>query len=102
MRSGTLIRVTVGVLLILVLAQGVHAAETYSPIKNITVNGHPWGIAVDSTNGWVYVADKNASEIFTADELSQVTNGYKMIHAWSYADAERYISMIIDSAKEAK
>ena len=57
MKSGALIRVTVGVLLILVLAQGVQAATaiTYSFVKEWPGPGNPWGIAVD--NGWVYAAD---------------------------------------------
>ncbi|MCJ7770448.1 PKD domain-containing protein, partial [Candidatus Bathyarchaeota archaeon] len=71
MRSGTLIRVTVGVLLIFVLAQGVQAAPVqpsmYSFVKEWSGTGHPWSIAVDSTNGWVYAADHTASRIQKSD-----------------------------------
>ena len=61
MRSGTLIRVTIGVLLILILTQGVHAATTtnaYSFVKEWNGPGSPWGIAVDGNDGWVYAADQ--------------------------------------------
>ena len=67
MKSGTLIRVTVGVLFILILAQGVHAApqvqqSTYRFVNEWSGTGHPLSIAVDSTNGWVYAADNTGSK----------------------------------------
>jgi PKD repeat protein len=58
MRSGTLIQVMLGVLLILLFAQGVQAAETYSFVKQWTGPGSLWGIAVDETHGWVYAANQ--------------------------------------------
>ena len=68
MRSGTLIRVTIGVLLILVLFQGVQAAETYSVIMQMSVPSSPWGVVVDNTNGWIYAADHDIGRIYKFDK----------------------------------
>ena len=78
MQTTRLIKVMAGVLFILVLVQGVQAvkptptptpppAVTYSFVKTWTFPGQPWGIAVDSSHGWIYVADHNAVHISKFD-----------------------------------
>ena len=77
MRSGTLIQVTVGILLILVFVQGVQAAESYSLVKQWNGPGFVWGIAVDETHGWVYAANQKDGIIKKYD-----TSGKELL-SWS-------------------
>ena len=60
MRSGTLIRVMVGIALVFVLVVGVQAATPQIHAeREWSFSGNPWGIGV--YNGWVFAADQNAT-----------------------------------------
>jgi PKD repeat protein len=75
MRASSWLRIVVGILFILIFVQGVQAApkpptppaETYSLVKTLPFDGIPWGIAVDGSHGWIYIADHQASYIYKFD-----------------------------------
>ena len=101
MKTTYLIRIIAGILFILVLAQGVQAAkptptptppaETYSLVKTLPFNGTPWGIAVDSSHGWIYIADHQSSYINKFDTAGNLLKCWTSVNWGLAADKDGYV-----------
>jgi tripartite motif-containing protein 71 len=83
MNSARLIRIVTGILFILILVQGVQAAKP-QPVTNYVFVKQwdgwdagsflPWGLAVDTIHGWVYVGDHVSNYVQKFD-----TNGDRLL-----------------------